>query len=100
MFLPNLDDSTRSVASKAITKALQAVNKAISQRSIRRGGLQAWGNAGLPLKNLMLLSGHRSEDSLMRYLQWGRHLGWQALTVSAMSDRALECMQNSFQHLQ
>ena len=40
-------------------------------RSMRRGSLQHMASMGIPLNVLMTFSGHRSETTLLRYLNWG-----------------------------
>jgi integrase len=47
------------------------VDKTMEARSIRRGSLQTMAAAGVPLADLMRYSGHSSERTLLRYLNWG-----------------------------
>ena len=43
----------------------------LNLRSIRRGAIMYASKCGVPDDELRLLSGHRREDTLMRYLGWG-----------------------------
>ena len=47
------------------------VDKTMEARSIRRGSLQTMASAGVPNADLMRYSGHSSERTLLRYLNWG-----------------------------
>ncbi len=51
--------------------ALRTVNPEYTVRAIRRGALQAMAAAGETDATLMLFSGHKSVDTLHRYLNWG-----------------------------
>eukprot|EP00760_Papus_ankaliazontas_P016562 PhM_4_TR16809/c0_g1_i6/m.52213 len=42
-------------------------------RSIRKGAINFLATCGVTNAHLQLLSGHRSEDTLKRYLEWGRN---------------------------
>lgn len=55
-----------------LTEALRAANPALGQRALRRGALQAMAKDGVPLDTLMVFSGHKRKDTLLRYLGWGR----------------------------
>ena len=60
----------------AIGSALRSATAAdFTVRSIRRGALQAMADAGVSEETMLLFSGHKSVDTLMRYLQWGQHAG-------------------------
>jgi hypothetical protein len=56
----------------------QALSRAVHEggnldvRSIRRGRLQDLAAKGVTTEELRLLSGHRRQDTLLRYLGWGR----------------------------
>jgi len=90
LFLADMNDKTREMASSAISKALVKVNPQLSQRGIRRGGLQAWARAGLPPENLMYLSGHTSQQMLERYLNWGAHMLHQAHKLERFAAKAVD----------
>lgn len=51
---------------------MRTVDKNLTQRAVRRGALQALAAVGTDEATLMLFSGHRSVDTLRRYLDWGR----------------------------
>ena len=42
-------------------------------KSLRRGSLSTMALAGVPLSTLRIFSGHKSEQTLLRYLRWGLH---------------------------
>lgn len=65
----SIDRTTRLLH---INQALQQVGKEYTTRSIRRGALQAMASKGIPLETVMLYSGHKSQDTAKRYLDWGR----------------------------
>jgi hypothetical protein len=52
-------------------------------RSIRRGMLVHLGQRGVQHQALMLLSGHKNETTLLRYLGWGRDSSIEAATSRA-----------------
>ena len=52
---------------------LQSIDPSLGQRAIRRGALQHMSRLGIPNATLMQFSGHRSEETLLRYLGWGLH---------------------------
>ena len=56
-----------------INQVLRTANPSLSCRSVRRGAAQALGKSGHPLKDIMVLTGHKSEDTLKRYLDWDLH---------------------------
>ena len=55
-----------------INNALKTVNGEYSTRAIRRGALQAMAVNGVKLETIMQYSGHKSKETCMRYLDWGR----------------------------
>ena len=55
-----------------INEALNQAGKEYTTRAIRRGSLQAMAVENIPLSTIMLYSGHKSEDTCKRYLDWGR----------------------------
>lgn len=52
-----------------------AGNDKYNTRSIRRGALQTMARNNVPHDTLMVYSGHKSVDTLLRYLDWGRQSG-------------------------
>src|SRR5262249_40203943 len=55
-----------SVTSRQVYNSLRMVG--LSLHSLRRGALQAAARAGVPTAALLAMSGHRSADTLQRYL--------------------------------
>jgi hypothetical protein len=51
--------------------ALRTANPDYTVRAIRRGALQAMSLDGAPDEVLVIFSGHKSMDTLHRYLNWG-----------------------------
>ena len=67
------DTASERKLSLAITSALRAVHSTLTQRSMRRGSLQAMAaDPSVTATTLMSFSGHRNEQTLRRYLDWGR----------------------------
>lgn len=58
-----------------VRSALRSLNKDFDLRSFRRGALQALATQGIPIATLMQFSGHTTERSLLRYLNWGQKYG-------------------------
>lgn len=54
-----------------VLAALRRVDKTLEQRSLRRGALQAMALAGISNEVLREFSGHTSDVTLLRYLNWG-----------------------------
>ena len=64
-------------------------SQGLELRSMRRGRLQFLAEQGLTNKDLMKISGHKSEATLMRYLHWGlkAHDHFDSLvTAAALAD--------------
>jgi hypothetical protein len=55
--------------------ALRSANPELNTRAIRRGALQTMAMNGVPTKTLMTFSGHTNEETLKRYLNYGKDLG-------------------------
>lgn len=51
----------------ALVKALQMVDPALTAHSLRRGAVQALLDARVPTEEVMRLTGHQQEDTLLRY---------------------------------
>jgi hypothetical protein len=54
-----------------VNLALRTANANYSVRAIRRGALQAMAADGAPDDVLVIFSGHKSAETLHRYLNWG-----------------------------
>jgi integrase len=65
-------DQSPKVRMAAMTETLRAINPELTLRAMRRGSLQALARAATPLDELLTFSGHTSEKTLKRYLDWGR----------------------------
>lgn len=67
----------RSTRIARVNAALKSVANDLTTRSVRRGAITAMATAGVPIKDIMSYSGHRSEDTAKRYMSWGRHFTYQ-----------------------
>jgi hypothetical protein len=63
---------------KEIRTLLKERNPLHDLRSIRRGSLCAMAKEGTPIETLLVFSGHKSVDMLLRYIQRGRASGDRA----------------------
>ena len=61
----------------------KAIHPLLEAKSVRRGSLQTMAREGVPHNVLMKYSGHLSEKTLLRYLNWGRITG---ATRAAMAE--------------
>jgi integrase len=59
------------VQSTSVARAMKAQKDTLTQHSLRRGALQTLANSGVPVKDLMFFSGHKTVESLMSYLDDG-----------------------------
>lgn len=59
-------------STRAVLRALRAVDRHLETRSLRRGALQALASAGVSEEDLLHFSGHTTVKMLRRYLEWGR----------------------------
>nr|CAJ2473940.1 unnamed protein product [Leishmania braziliensis] len=57
--------------------------------SIRKGALRCMAEAGVPLKDLMMISGHAKQATLLRYLGYGQQPTVEAETARDNAGRAL-----------
>ena len=73
-----------------VSMALRTANPAYSVRALRRGALQAMSQAGVSSETLMLFSGHKRVDTLMRYLNWGAE-SEQRATAARAAAAHLDC---------
>jgi integrase len=62
----------RSTRVSRVNSALKASASDLTTRSIRRGALQTMALKGVSIATLRQFSGHRSDDTCKRYLDWGR----------------------------
>jgi integrase len=93
LFLSEMTKTERQKASCTISRALTHVDPALSHKGVRRGGLQAWARAGTPAKLLCYLSGHKSEETLARYLNWNSQLAAVPMQLNMFAERATQEMQ-------
>ena len=73
LVFPNARDPSRHMSRQAIDKALRGACAELgvagaSTHSLRRSALTAASDKGVPLRVLQSISGHRSLDTLQRYL--------------------------------
>ena len=54
-----------------VNVALRVAHAEFTVRALRRGALQLMATNGANAETLKLFSGHRRDDTLMRYLNWG-----------------------------
>jgi hypothetical protein len=59
----------------AATASLKVVDQRLEARSLRRGSLQTMASAGTSFELMLSYSGHKTKDSLLRYLNWGSIVG-------------------------
>ena len=57
---------------EAIRDAIKATSPELNILSIRRGGLQAMAQRGISIETILHHSRHTTQDTLMRYLDWGQ----------------------------
>ncbi|MCP4898288.1 MAG: phage integrase family protein [bacterium] len=65
-------DETAKNVSHQTSNLLAALDERLEIRSIRRGGLQHMASQKVPIHTIRLLSQHKSDEMLLRYLDWGR----------------------------
>ena len=58
---------------RLVLEALRSAGPQLNLRAMRRGSLQSLPAQGVPLDVIMTFSGHKSTDTLRRYLDWGMH---------------------------
>lgn len=64
-----------AIIKRAIRCALRNVNPAYGLRSIRRGAAISMAREGTPIQVIMHFTGHRSQETCLRYLDWGWNWG-------------------------
>ena len=92
LFLEEDSDEQRAAFAKRVQRALFLLNCGLEARSIRRGGLQSMAAMNWPLDRILQFSQHRSEQMLLRYLDYGRaasHRTTQLVTVAFTMGEAL-----------
>ena len=72
-----------------VIDALRSVDGKLSTRALRRGALQAMAMQGTDMQTLMQFSGHKNEETLKRYLNWGRMYGAGQVAGRQAATRAL-----------
>jgi hypothetical protein len=55
--------------------AVRRAEPSLNMRAVRRGALQCLAINGTDIETLLQFSGHSSERTLKRYLDWGRLFG-------------------------
>jgi hypothetical protein len=69
---PDNNPLTRAKLSHRTSALLSLIDERLEIRSIRRGGLQHMASLRHELQHIRLFSQHRSEEMLLRYLNWGQ----------------------------
>lgn len=72
----------REKTGETVKWALRVADSRLEQRSIRRGALTHLAMMGVPMQDLLMLSKHRDESMLLRYLAWGTFAVDRAITTS------------------
>ena len=75
--------STRAFMDAIERAAIESDLQGVSSHSFRRSALTSVHNAGVPLRVLMALSGHKSMSALQRYLEVTPHLREKAAATFA-----------------
>lgn len=65
-------EETAKKISHQTSNLLAALDERLEIRSIRRGGLQHMASQKVPIPTIRLLSQHKSDEMLLRYLDWGQ----------------------------
>jgi hypothetical protein len=60
-----------------LRRRMRILDNRYELRSFRRGALQCMAAAGADLEVLRTISGHASQATLLRYLEWGKHAAAQ-----------------------
>lgn len=68
---------------KGVRGALRRLNPRYGLRSIRRGAAVCMAERGTPITVIMHFTGHRSQATCLRYLDWGWHWGEMAVQGTA-----------------
>lgn len=85
LWLKDLSANERRKMSVAATNLLAQVKT--GQRGIRLGGLRTLAAAGLPLQQLLYLSGHTSKKGLLHYLGGGKFLISDARSLASFLEK-------------
>lgn len=75
-----------------IHAALDKVRPGAGLPSVRKGALRCMAEAGVSVKNLMILSGHTKQATLMRYLGYGEQPTAEEEAARASASRALQLL--------
>src|SRR5262249_39146008 len=81
----SLEESALEKIKSSISTILSCVADELELRSIRRGAIQTMAQMGVPLSEIVLLSQHRSQDMLLRYLNHGTVSSVQTKTIAAVT---------------
>ncbi|KPA78423.1 TATE DNA Transposon [Leptomonas pyrrhocoris] len=84
LFAPHTEQLRRLVASE-----LGRVLKGAQLPSVRKGALRCMAEAGVPSRDLMVISGHAKPTTLLRYLGYGQQPTAEAEAARAGASRAL-----------
>jgi integrase len=76
------EPAVRSSVKQLIAMMLLSVDERLELRSFRRGGLQAMAANGLTLEEIRRFSMHKSDEMLLRYLNWGTCMTHMASAMS------------------
>nr|CAJ2475551.1 unnamed protein product [Leishmania braziliensis] len=84
LFAPHVEELRALIAQEVRTEMRGA-----QLPSIRKGALRCMAEAGVPLKDLMMISGHAKQATLLRYLGYGQQPTVEAETARDNAGRAL-----------
>nr|CAJ2467888.1 unnamed protein product [Leishmania braziliensis] len=84
LFSPHVEELRALIAQEVRTEMRGA-----QLPSIRKGALRCMAEAGVPLKDLMMISGHAKQATLLRYLGYGQQPTVEAETARDNAGRAL-----------
>ncbi|SYZ66408.1 Phage_integrase_family (plasmid) [Leishmania braziliensis MHOM/BR/75/M2904] len=84
LFSPHVEELRALIAQEVRTEMRGA-----QLPSIRKGALRCMAEAGVPLKDLMMISGHAKQATLLRYLGYGQQPTVEAETARDNARRAL-----------
>jgi len=85
LFLQTGSDKERNKMGETIKHQLRKADPRLEQRSLRRGALSTMALNGATVRQLLYYSKHKSEEMLMRYLDWGMyniHMALEAVEAS------------------
>lgn len=98
LIIKDAEEETRNSARQSCSELLDLVSPDLEVRSIRRGGLQHLAATGTPTNAILLLSQHRDEAMLMRYLDNGKRSAARTSEIMAMTSQTMEAVMHSGTH--